>query len=389
MAESRRLHHDPAAPGRPTGRLLVVMPTWLGDIVMATPALRALRQVYPDAHITALVRRSMRPILEPCPWADRCVSMRARGGLLPRTSTGDGERRESTLRLAARLARGRFDTAVLLPNSFRTALLARLAGIPRRIGYDRDARGGLLTDRLLPRRRLGGFVPVPAIDYYLGLARYLGAANPDATMQLFTRPVDDAKADALLTEAGYRVGDPRPLVLLNPGANYGDAKMWYPDRFAAVADKLAERFDAVTAINGSPRERPILAAVHAAAQRPIIDLARRGFDLRLLKSVVRRCSLMITNDTGPRHVAAAMGVPVVSIFGPTDPRWAETGFVLDRQVRIDVFCSPCQKKRCPIDHRCMTGIDADMVFEHAADLLGRGRAGVAGDRSIPAARERS
>jgi heptosyltransferase-2 len=192
-----------------------------------------------------------------------------------------------------------------------------------------------------------------------------------------------------LAEAGYRVGDPRPLVLLNPGANYGDAKMWYPDRFAAVADQLAERYDAVTAINGSPREQPIVAAVRAAAKRPIIDLGQRGFDLRLLKSVVRRCALMVTNDTGPRHIAAAMNVPVVSIFGPTDPRWAETGFALDRQVRIDVFCSPCQKKRCPIDHRCMTGISADMVVEHAAELLGRGRPATGHDAAHPTARERS
>ncbi len=397
MGASHAAGRAATAPSRSSGRLLVVMPTWLGDIVMATPTLRALRQVYPQAHITALVRRSMRPILEPCPWVDRCVSVRdrrslAKPGLKPglRPRHSDDERRESTLRLAARLARGRFDTAVLLPNSFRTALLARLAGIPRRIGYDRDARGGLLTDRLVPRRRLGGFVPVPAIDYYLGLARYLGAGNPDATMQLFTRPVDDAKADAMLAEAAYRVGDRRPLVLLNPGANYGDAKMWYPDRFAAVADKLTERFDAVTAINASPRERPIAAAVLGAAKRPIIDLGQRGFDLRLLKSVVRRCGLMVTNDTGPRHIAAALNVPVVSIFGPTDPRWAETGFGLDRHVRIDVFCSPCQKKRCPIDHRCMTGIDADMVFEHAADLLRRTGEAASGasSPSDAAARER-
>lgn len=356
------------------------MPTWLGDIVMATPTLRALRAIYPNTHISALIRRSMRPVLEPCPWIDRCVSVREKAR---RPRPGQSVRpcgdkmtnrtqREGTLRLAQRLARGKFDAAVLLPNSFRTALLTRMAGIPRRIGYDRDARGGLLTDKLVPRRRIGGFVPVPAIDYYLGLARYLGATEPDPAMQLFTRPTDDAAADALLASAGYPVGDTRPLVIVNPGANYGDAKMWYPDRFAAVADRLAEEFDAVVAVNGAPNERPILDAVTQAARKPLLDLSMCGFSLRLLKSVTKRAALMVTNDTGPRHLAAALGVPVVTIFGPTDPRWAETGFEQDRQVRIDVFCSPCQKKRCPIDHRCMTGIDVDMVHAAAADLLRQG-----------------
>lgn len=374
---SNGLHVAPA-------RLLVVMPTWLGDIVMATPTLRAMRRLYPQAHITALVRRSMRPVLEPCPWINRCVSVRdARRAHTSSESRAGGRsakrRREGTLRLAQRLSRGRFDAAVLLPNSFRTALLTRLAGIPRRIGYDRDARGGLLTDRLVPRRRIGGFVPVPAIDYYLGLVRYLGASKPDPAMQVFTRPVDDATADAMLAAAGYAVDDPRPLVLLNPGANYGDAKMWYPQRFAAVADRLHDEHGVVVAMNGSPQERPILDNVQAAARTPIIDLSRQGFGLRLLKSVIKRAALMLTNDTGPRHIAAALGVPVVTVFGPTDPRWAQTGFALDREVRIDVFCGPCQKKRCPIDHRCMTGIDVEMVYAQAADLLQQPRFDAATD----------
>ncbi len=360
---------------RPAQRLLVVMPTWLGDTVMATPTLRALRSLYPAAQITALVRHTLQPILQTCPWLDRIVTAGPRRkGTAPRRQAG-------LFNLARRLAKDRFDTAVLLPNSFRTALLARMAGIGCRVGYDRDGRGFLLTDRLLPRRSMGKFVPVATRDYYLGIARYLGAVDPDPTMQLFTHPDDDARAEHLLREQGYdpgTAGNGRMLVLLNPGASYGVAKMWYPDRFAAVGDRCVQQLDAVVAVTGAPGERRILDRVIAAARHPIIDLTRAGIDLTLLKSVVRLSSLLITNDTGPRHIAAAMHVPVVTVFGPTDPAWTEIDFDAERRVRVDVYCSPCQKKKCPLrgtpdDHQCMRLISPDMVFEQAAQLLGSSR----------------
>lgn len=366
----RRAQHEPA------DRLLVVMPTWLGDTVMATPTLRALRALYPEAQITALIRRTMRPILDACPWVDRIVTYRK-----GRKESQSGKR-TGPIKLARRLAAAKFDTAVLLPNSFRTALLVRMAGVRRRVGYDRDGRGGLLTDRLLPRRLPGGYVPVPTREVYLGLTRYLGAVDPDPTMQLFTRPADDARADTLLAEAGWRSGAQtdanRPLVLLNPGASFGEAKIWLPHRFAEVADELVDRFGAAVAITGAPNERLILDAVIAAAHHPIIDLPKLGVDLTLLKSVVRRASLMVTNDTGPRHMAAAFNVPVVTVFGPTDPTWSEIDFAHERQVYVDVYCRPCQKKKCPLrntpdDHQCMTKIDAPMVVSRAAELLAGSR----------------
>lgn len=346
-------------------RLLVVMPTWLGDCVMAMPTLRALRNLYPGAYITALVGSNVKPITDPNPWVNRTLTARVRRG--GKTAPNRG----GPIRLAARLATGGFDTAVILPNSFRSALLMALAKIPRRVGYDRDGRGVLLTDRLIARRTVEGFVPVPTRDYYLGLARYLGSVDPDPAMQLFTRPEDDAHADELLRGGGYEPGSGRKLVLLNPGANYGDAKMWYPDRFAAVADRCADELGACVAVNGAPKERAILDEVIAAAKTPILDLSASGMTLDLLKSIVRRASVMVTNDTGPRHVAAAMGTPVVTIFGPTDPAWTQIGFDAERQVMEKVFCGPCQKKRCPLDHRCMTRIDADRVAQEAIELIGR------------------
>lgn len=356
----------PQKRSTPIERLLIVLPTWLGDCVMAMPTVRALRELYPAAHLTVLVGRGLKPIVTPTPWADRVLS--AFG---------------SPMALARRLRRGRFDAAVLLPNSFRWAMIARLAGIPQRIGYARDGRGWLLTDALLPRRAGWGFVKVPTRDYYLNLARYLGADRPDPAMRLYTRCADDAAADELLARAGYRPNDPRPLVLLNPGARYGDAKMWHPERFAAVADRAVRQWGAVTAVTGAPSERAILDRVIAGAETKPLDLPAWGLNLRLLKSVVRRAAIMFTNDTGPRHVAAAMGTPVVTIFGPTDPKWTEIGFARERQVMLDVECGPCQLKRCPLDHRCMNGIDAEMVFKRAAALwptTGQGIAGAAGEQ---------
>ena len=344
----------------PANRLLVVCPSWVGDTVMASPTLRALRQLYPKAHITALLRQSVRPLLEGCPWIDRMVTIRP------------GKRRVGIVALARRLAAGKFDTAVLLTNSFRWALLTRAAGIPRRIGYDRDGRGFLLTDRLLPRRDAGQFVPVSTRDYYLGLARYLGAHDPDPTMQLFTRPEDDARTRDMLSAAGTNDSD--PLVLITPGASNGPAKIWDPSKFAEVADFCAKTHGAMVAASGGPRERAIIEQVLAAARTPIINLLDLGLDLTLLKSIVRRSSLIVTNDTGPRHIAAAFNVPVVTIFGPTNPAWTETDCATERQVSVEVDCGPCQKKRCPLrgtpeEHICMRRIDSAMVCAEVTQLL--------------------
>lgn len=353
-------------------KLLIVMPHRLSECVMATPTLRAFRQLYPDAQITALIRRHLRPAIDGCPWVDRIASVRKK-------IKGVGGKSDAPLKVAARIASARFDTAVLLPNSFRSALLARTARIPRRVGYDRDGRGGLLTDRLLPRRVQGKYIPLPLRDYYLGLARYLGAVDPDPAMQVFTRPSDDAKADELLSRAGYTGngagGDARPLVLLCPGDVRADARMWLPQRFGELADMLVKRLGCAVALSAGPDERRGFDEARAAVKEKIIDLPALGVDLTLLKSVIRRASLVITGDTGPRQIAAALGVPAVSILGPTDDVWSTTHSPLDHVVAADVYCRPCGKKKCPLrrtpdDHICMKRIEVDIVFAHAARLLG-------------------
>ena len=336
-------------------RVLVVMPTWLGDCVMATPTLATMRGHYPHAHLAALARASLTPLLEGLPSLDAVLPL------------GSG-RKSGLLRDARELRKHNFDLAVLLPNSFRTALMVRLAGVTRRVGYGRDGRSLLLTDALLPRRE-DSYIPVPTRAYYLGLTRYLGARQMEPAMHLAVSDEEHRAGTRLLANAGLDPGDGRPLVLLNPGASFGAAKMWPVERFAAVADRCASDLGAVVGLLGAPSERPVLDAVQAAADTALLDLPGHGLDLATLKAVVARARVLVTNDTGPRHVAAALGTAVVSIFGPTDPAWTEIGFDRERIVRVDVPCGPCQLKRCPLDHRCMTRVHPERVVACVAELM--------------------
>jgi heptosyltransferase II len=350
-------------------KVLVVQPNWVGDAVMATPTLRALRELYPAAHISYLMRRYVKPLYGGMPWADQFITYR--------TGKGQAKTGRGLFDLAARLRAAKFDLAVLLPNSFKTALICKMAGIGRIVGYDRDGRGFLLTDKLLPVKEKGKFVPTPIIKSYMGIARYLGAAHRELTMELFVTPSERREADEVLARCGIESGTFRPassggppMVLLNPGAQYGAAKCWRPEYFAELADRLIDQQNATVLLSAAPRERAIVESIKRTMRHAAIDLSAAGMTLGSLKEIVRRCDLMITNDTGPRHIAAAMNLPVVTIFGPTFPQWTEINYAKERQVAVKVFCGPCQKKVCPLDHRCMTRVSPAMVHETALELLG-------------------
>lgn len=289
-------------------RLLVVCPSWVGDAVMATPTLRALRAAHPGAFIGALVRPGIDRLLAGLPFVDEFHVERGGGVMGPK-------------HLAAKVRPRRYDTALLLTNSFSTALSTRLAGIPRRVGYNRDLRGALLTDAIdAPKRPDGRFAPVPAVGYYLTLARafLLPEAVADETMELAQTPEQQALASDVLARANVSPND--RFVVLNPGGNR-DSKRWPPDRFAEVGRALRDRHGLRTLVNGSPAEAELTAQIAAGVGAGAADLAACGISLDALKGVIARAALMVTNDTGPRHIAAAFGVPLVSLFGPTDPRW--------------------------------------------------------------------
>jgi heptosyltransferase-2 len=349
-------------------KILIIQPSWVGDAVMATPTLRALRQLYPQAHISFLMRRYLKPLYTGIPWADQLITYR--------TGKTNKKAGKGLFDLARRLRSAKFDLAVLLPNSFQTALVCKMANIRRIVGYDRDGRGFLLSDKLLPRKDRGKFIPTPIVKYYMGLAHYLGSQERDLSMRLFVTESDRRDAAAVLQHAGL-TGDPDrpasagrpPMILLNPGAQFGAAKCWLPDYFAALADRFIEELGATVLISAAPRERGIVDIILRAMRRAPIDLLAHGSSLGALKEIVRRCDLMVTNDTGPRHIAAAFDVPVVTIFGPTHPEWTEIYFPRERRVAVKVFCGPCQMKSCPLDHRCMTRVTPAMVFDTAMQLL--------------------
>ena len=340
--------------------MLIVLPSWLGDTVMATPALRALRRQFPRAHITYLGRSGPLAVLANASWADATIQMPLSRGL----SYG-----AQFFRSVKELSHRHFDSAVLMPNSFGSALMVTLAKIERRLGYDRDRRGILLTDRLLPAKENGRFIPGPMIRYYLALAGYLGASQLDTTMELFTCPDDERAVESLLAQEDI---DPtKDILSVHPGGGFGPSKRWPAQKYAQVADTLLERFGLQLIITAGPEEADVAADLQTAVKaNKVLNLAQHNLSIGQLKALIRRSRLMIGNDTGPRHIAAAFSVPVVTIFGSTDPAWTETFFDGQRIVRAKVSCGPCQKKICKKESlRCMDLITPQMVLAQAVDLL--------------------
>lgn len=282
--------------------IVIVLPSWVGDAVMATPVYRAVREARPGATITGIMRPGLDVLLAGNPWFD---SMRA---IHPKGFSG--------FRASIRAIReANADAVLLLPNSFRSGLIARL-GTPgkakQRIGYARDGRGWLLTDGLAPPDKA---TPISAVRYYADLAAWaLGAASIDSRVELFTTDEEQQAAASILE------GIDKRFILLNPGGNKPE-KRWPAERFIAVGRMLRDEHACAIAVNGSPGERELVDEITAGIGADAINLTARGITLGSLKAVIQRAALVITNDTGPRHLAAALGTRCIALFGPTDHRW--------------------------------------------------------------------
>lgn len=334
-------------------RILVREVNWVGDAVLTLPALEALDRLCPRAEITLLAKPWVCGLFAGHPAADGIIELRA--GDLHRGIRG-------RLRLARKLYQDRFDLAVMFPNSLEAALVPWLAGIPRRVGYPTDGRRLLLT---YP-------IPFPAasagrhqVERYLDIVRALGGDGPPSLHLPVTAEARES-GERLLRDHGIAPAD--PVVALAPGSVYGSAKRWPVERFAAVADALVDRRGVRILLIGSGGERPVLERVAAGMRRPAVNLGGRT-DLPALVGLLERGRLLLTNDTGAMHVAAAIGTPVLAVFGPTD---AEATGPLGRHARIvrePVPCSPCLLRECPIDHRCMRRVSVDRVLEAALELL--------------------
>lgn len=336
-------------------RVLIVLPNWVGDVVLASPALAALRAHFRSAHIAYLGRPYIADVVANSGWFDEMIAASDKSA-------------EPLFSLAASLRRDRFDLAILFPNSFRSALAVWMGRARRRVGYDRDGRGWMLTDRLQPRRNGRDFIPVSMLDYYNAIAAAVGCREISRRLSLHVGPADEPALRSRLPQ----LDTARPLVVLNPGGAYGTAKIWPADRFAAVGDELYRRFGAQIVATGTANERPIAEALRAAAREPIHLCFDPPLGLGPLKSLIRRADLLVTNDTGPRHYAIAFDVPVVTVFGPTDPAWTETSFEHERKVMLALDCQPCQEKICPLGHtNCMQQLGVDRVLASAVELVSK------------------
>jgi heptosyltransferase-2 len=331
---------------------------------MSLPALAAVRRRFPDAHIAVLAKPWVAGLYRREPLANEILALEVRpfgrgaylGALRDRKS------------IAKAIREGEFDTALLLTNSFDSALIPWLAGIPKRIGYSRDLRAPLLTHAI--RAPQQGEIPPHESYYYLELLRRAGWLEemPAApVIRLETRGI--ARAEGLQRFA--KDGVSRPVIGVSPGAAYGSAKRWLPERFAEASVEIARATGAVVALHGAAAERALCDAIRKLIERQGVAATNYAGNTSLEEFMDRAAAsiLFLTNDSGAMHIASALGVPTVSIFGATNHLTTGPTGPLARVVRHDVECSPCLLRECPIDHRCMTGVTVRRVVETAFELL--------------------
>lgn len=345
----------------------VFLPNWIGDVVMATPALRALRKrLGGDGRLVGVMRPYVSQVLEGTKFLDAELFY-------------DPRSRDPQLRsrsLVRQLQSRRLDAVVLLTNSLRTGILARLSGARRRIGYAYGLRGALLTDRLVAphdgRTWYGArrYRPASAVDCYLRTALAFGCDLESSRLELATTPDDERAADVAWSALGLREG--RKVIVFNSGGAFGAAKLWPNEYFAALARRVIAHSDYSVLMLCGPAERDVARDVIRQVNDPrVVSLAEQPMSIGLSKACVRRARLMVTTDSGPRHFAAAFGVPVVSLFGPTHIEWSENYF--DRAVHLQhkLPCGPCQRRVCPLGtHQCMRDLGPDEVWTTVRRLLG-------------------
>ncbi|MCB2156179.1 lipopolysaccharide heptosyltransferase II [bacterium] len=332
-------------------RIVVRMTNWVGDVVMNTPFLCATKSLFPNAEIIAMARPSVAPLLDPHP----CIS-----AVWPI----DDRSRQGYMACVRKLRGLKPDLGFALPNSMNAAIVLRLGGVRYRVGYDRDARGFMLTHPIELRPQ---DLAVHEVKYYMRLLSPWGVHAGDAP-PLTLHVTDQEREDMAAWLRARGVADGQPVLGVNPAAFYGTAKRWLPERFAEVAARLAKDLDARVFVTGIPRERDVAEEV-VSAGGPAFYNAAGEMKLRELMAFFTRCRLYLTNDSGAMHLAAALGTPLVAVFGSTD--WVTTAPLspIARIVREETECAPCLLRHCPIDHRCMNRVTSDTVYTVANKLV--------------------
>jgi len=344
-----------SAIDRRVRRLLIRSTNWIGDAVMTTPAVRAIREAFPGARIAMLAKPWVVPVFEESLHVDDLLIFDAEGrhhGLA------------GVFRLARDLKSLDFDAAILLQNAFEAALITWLAGIPRRIGFDTDARRLLLTD---PVRCTPAIKTMHQTGYYLRILRGIGVAAEDQRLHLTIGTRNRLGVEKILNDVN--VSGREHLVGINPSATFGPAKQWFPDRFAELGDRLSEAMNATVLIFGGPGDRALGRHIARMMKNRAVDLSGRT-TLGEAMALIDRCRVFVTNDSGLMHVAAALDTPLVAVFGSTNSATTSPYSRRSRIVRVSIDCSPCMKPVCPLGHmNCMSGVSVDRVYQAVKDLM--------------------
>lgn len=341
-------------------KLAIFLPNWIGDVVMATPTLRAVRDQFPSAEIIGVMRPYVSDVLAGTGLLDRTVFYNPRGK--------DPAQRD--LALVRSLRSEHLDTVLLLPNSFRTGMLAWLSGARRRVGFARDLRGWLLTDGVTPKSKA---TPHPVMDEYLRLAERLGCTHLTRQTELAVSSEDQERLDQfwsgrwVVTDRRWKEASgaqPPRYVCLNTGGAFGAAKNWPREYFADLARRIARDLDLPVLIVCGPSERDDARWIAGEANHPsVFSLADVPLSIGLTKAAIRGAELLVTTDSGPRHFAAPFGTPVVALFGPTHIAWSETFYDRAEHLQLKLDCGPCQQRECPLKHhRCMRDMSVERVF---------------------------
>jgi heptosyltransferase II len=338
-------------PREGMNKILIRGTNWIGDAILTLPAVAAIRATYPQAHIAVLVKPWVADIYELFSAVDEIIIYENKFD----TTAG-------VFRLARVLKGKKFDAAILLQNAIEAAIIVLAAGIPLRAGYDSDARGLLLTHRVHCTEEIR---KVHQIDYYLEMVKALGCVPVDREMHL------ESKINPLDVQDSLRKFIPetkKTVIGIAPGATYGPAKRWFPDRFAEVADKLNEHFSSQGILLGGKADWEVAQEVQKLALTKLINLAGKT-TLREAIYLISQCRLFISNDSGLMHIAGALNIPTIALFGSTNPATTSPAGNKSTIVRREVSCSPCLKEKCPTDFRCMRLISVEDVFKAAQNLM--------------------
>jgi heptosyltransferase-2 len=334
-------------------KIIIRMPNWIGDLVMATPILTDVRKAFPNAHITAMSRSPICDLLK----EDRDIDE-----LFCFSKVSSFGRRSEKRDIIEKLRRGKYDLGILLTHSFSSAWWYWLGSVKRRLGYQGNGRGLLLTDKVaLPENVHQQHL---VITYKMLLSK-LGIPLSETRPRLFLSDKELEEARTLLRQLG--ITPQHRLVGINPGAAYGSAKCWLPDRFRKVTERLQKNEGVKIIYFGDQASMPLVKEICQGLPSPVINLAGLT-SLRELASLIKLCSVLLTNDSGPMHIAAALGTPLVALFGSTSE--VVTGpYKAGKVIHKHVECSPCYQRVCPIDFRCMKRIEADEVYDEIMQNL--------------------